>query len=68
MELAKELGKAPGFEYHDKLLPIHRYRRTVDELVYPILHCDWEWLEAQIYIYGMYNVGLMMVPPLILAA
>ena len=63
MELAKELGAAPGFEYHDKLLPIHRYKLTVDELVDPTLHCDWAWLEAQIYMNGMYNVGLMMVPP-----
>lgn len=63
MELARELGAAPGFEYHDKLLPMARYKRTVDELVNPKLHCDWDSLEADILKYGMYNVGLSMVPP-----
>lgn len=63
MELAKELGAAPGFEFHDKLLPIARYKRTVDELVDPTWHCDWTGLAYDIEKYGMYNVGLMMVPP-----
>lgn len=63
LQLAKELGAAPGFEYHSKLLPIDRYKRTVDELVDPTLHCDWETLREEIKLYGMYNVGLMMVPP-----
>ena len=62
-QLAVELGAAPGFVYHSKLLPIHRYKRTVDELVLPTLHCDWETLEELIQKDGMYNVGLMMVPP-----
>jgi len=63
MELAKELGAAPGFEYHNKLLPIHRYKRTVDELCTPSTYCDWDWLDMQIQKFGMYNVGLSMVPP-----
>ena len=63
MELAKELGAAPGFEYHNKLLPINRYKRTVDELVDPTLHCDWALLDSLIQQFGMFNVGLMMVPP-----
>lgn len=63
MELAKELGEAPGFEYHDKLLPINRYKRTIDELVDPSLHCDWALLDSRIQQFGMFNVGLMMVPP-----
>jgi ribonucleoside-diphosphate reductase alpha chain len=63
MQLAKELGAAPGFQFHDKLLPIARYKRTVDELVDPTWHCDWTGLAYDIEKYGMYNVGLMMVPP-----
>lgn len=63
MELARELGAAPGFEYHKKLLPIYRYKRTVDELVDPMWNCDWLGLEYDIQQNGMYNVGLMMVPP-----
>lgn len=63
MELAKELGQAPGFEYHNKLLPIDRYKKTVDELVTSETYCDWDWLRSKIKENGMYNVGLMMVPP-----
>ncbi len=63
MQLAKELGQAPGFEFHDKLLPVARYKKTVDELVEPKLHCDWVGLAYEIEEHGMYNVGLMMVPP-----
>jgi len=61
--LAKELGAAKGFEYHDKLLPIDRYNHNCDELVSPKLHCDWESLRDTVKKTGMYNVGLMMVPP-----
>ena len=63
VQLAKELGAAPGFEFHDKLFPINRYKKTVDELVSPKLHCDWTGLAYEAEKYGMYNVGLMMVPP-----
>lgn len=63
LNLAKELGAAPGFEFHDKLLPINRYNRHVDELVSPTWHCDWTGLAYDIEQWGMYNVGLMMVPP-----
>ena len=63
VQLAKELGPAKGFEFHDKLLPVARYKRTVDELVDPTWHCDWTGLAYEAEKYGMYNVGLMMVPP-----
>jgi ribonucleoside-diphosphate reductase alpha chain len=63
MQLAMELGAATGFVYHDKLLPIDRYKATVDELVSPDLYCDWSTLRTLIKQFGMYNVGLMMVPP-----
>jgi len=63
VELAKELGPAKGFEYHSKIIPVNRYKRTVDELVNDLWYCDWNQLDADIQKYGMYNVGLMMVPP-----
>lgn len=63
ISIAQELGAAPGFIYHDKILPIHRYNRNVDELVSSATYCNWALLDAQIKQYGMYNVGLMMVPP-----
>lgn len=64
LELAKELGAAPGFKYHDKLLPIDRYKDTVNDLlsVYK-LHCNWSDLKNNIKKYGLYNCGLSMVPP-----
>lgn len=63
LQVAKDLGPAKGFIYHDKVLPIHRYNKNCDELVSPDLHCDWGTLESEIKVYGLYNVGLMMVPP-----
>ena len=63
IQLARELGPAKGYEYHDKILPIDRYNKHCDELVQPILHCDWKSLYTDLKIIGMYNVGLMMVPP-----
>lgn len=63
VQLAKELGRAKGFQNHSKLLPINRYNKNVDELVPNILHCNWNELSKQIDTYGMYNVGLLMVPP-----
>lgn len=63
IQLAKELGAAKGYEYHDKILPIDRYKRTVDELVSPELHCDWDSLRPALKTIGMYNVGLSMIPP-----
>jgi len=63
VQLARELGHAKGFIYHAKILPINRYKRTVDELVNRAYDCDWEGIDARIKQHGMYNVGLMMVPP-----
>jgi len=61
--LAVELKPAPGFEYHPRILPTARCNRNVDELVSNKLHCDWASLDYSIKKHGMYNVGLMMVPP-----
>jgi ribonucleoside-diphosphate reductase alpha chain len=63
IQLAKELGAAEGYVYHDKILPINRYNKHCDELVDPALHCDWNSLVVDLLTTGMYNVGLMMVPP-----
>jgi ribonucleoside-diphosphate reductase alpha chain len=63
VDLAIELGTASGFVYHNKILPTARYNRNVNELVQPQLHCNWIHLDNLIRTHGMYNVGLMMVPP-----
>ena len=68
LQLAKELGKAPAFEYHDKVLPIFRYNRHVDELCTTDLKCNWAGLDIAVHKYGLYNCGLSMIPPLTLAA
>jgi len=63
LQLAIELGKAPAFEYHDKVRPYHRYNKHVDELVSPKWRCDWGSLDEAIKQTGLYNCGLSMVPP-----
>ncbi len=63
LALAKELGPAPTFEYHDRLLPISRYNRHVDELSCATHYCDWYKLKQSIKQYGLYNCGLSMIPP-----
>lgn len=68
LALAKELGAAPGFEYHNRLLPVNRYKKTVDDLCSgfipsPGSTCDWMYLNAEIKVHGLYNCGLSAVPP-----
>jgi len=67
MELAKEIGPAPVFfersTYAQGIMPLDRYKRTVDELVPPVQRLDWNWLRAQVIKHGMANIALSMVPP-----
>ncbi|RLJ09405.1 MAG: hypothetical protein DRP15_03910, partial [Candidatus Aenigmatarchaeota archaeon] len=63
LQLAIELGAAPGFIYHDKVLPVNRYNKHVDELVTSKTYCDWAALDLAIQEHGLYNCGLSMIPP-----
>lgn len=66
-EYAKEKGViASKFEktsYKDGVLPIDRYKKTVDELVDRDLSCDWDKLREDIKKYGLYNCTVSMIPP-----
>jgi len=65
--LALEIGPAPRFFTHSTyakgIMPIDRYKRTVDELVPATTRLDWETLRNKVMTTGMANVALSMVPP-----
>ena len=67
MEYAKLTGiVAPKLwktTWADGEMPIHRYKKTVDELVTRELECDWDWLSNEVRENGMYNCTLSMIPP-----
>jgi ribonucleoside-diphosphate reductase alpha chain len=67
MLMAKEDKQpAPLFNettYSLGIMPVDRYKKTVDELVHQDPECNWEELRADIEKYGMKNATLSMVPP-----
>ena len=66
IELAKERGKCDGYEdtkWADGILPIDRYKKTVDEIVAPRYNLDWEWLREQLKLYGIRNATLLAAMP-----
>lgn len=66
-DLAKEKGKPfPAFhqsKYSQGILPIHTYKKTVDELVPHEDVVDWEGLSEDIKKYGLYNGTLFAGMP-----
>lgn len=65
-DLAKERGSCIGFEdtkYSQGLLPIHTYKKTVDELVSYNPKMDWDGLTKQILTTGIRNSTLMAGMP-----
>lgn len=66
VELAREFGKCEFFEdtkYAQGILPIDRYKKTVDELVAPVQRLDWDKLRGDVITYGMRNSCLSAIPP-----
>lgn len=66
MELAKKFGAAPGFhctKYSRGQMPIHHYKKAVDELHTAELKLDWEWLAKQVVEHGMRNSTLSAQMP-----
>lgn len=66
MELAKERGACEYFDrttYADGVMPIDRYKKTVDNLVAPVYHFDWESLRKDIVKYGLRNSTLSALMP-----
>jgi ribonucleoside-diphosphate reductase alpha chain len=64
--LAAELGPCSKFnetKYSKGLLPLDWYKKTVDELVKPEYHMDWEGLRARIKQYGLRHSTLTAIMP-----
>jgi ribonucleoside-diphosphate reductase alpha chain len=66
-DLVNKFGVAPGFDktsWSKGLMPIDRYKSTVDELTNRSLLClDWNDLRKRVLEKGMANCGLSMIPP-----
>ena len=63
IELTHRFGIAPRFIYSKNILPINRYKKTVDELVSREYSLDWDLLDKKLEHSGMANCGLSMIPP-----
>lgn len=66
VELAKEKGACEFFDqtsYSKGILPIDRYKKTVDEVHTAELLCDWEGLRKEIAKYGLRNSTLSTMMP-----
>jgi ribonucleoside-diphosphate reductase alpha chain len=64
--LVDTFGVAPGFNrtsWSNGLMPIDRYKKTVDELTQRPYSLDWNALKKRVIKNGMANCGLSMVPP-----
>ena len=65
-DLAEEYGACPKSnetKYHDGVLPIDTYKRTVDELVKPKEYLDWDSLREQLKTNGIRNSTVMALMP-----
>ena len=66
VDLAEEQGSCPKSDetlYHDGIMPIHTYKKEVDELVSPVYKMDWESLSAKVKEVGIKNSTLMALMP-----
>ena len=64
-ELVEKFGKAPLFERTNwsSMMPINRYKKTVDTICSRAPECDWSSLQERVAKNGMANCGLSMIPP-----
>jgi ribonucleoside-diphosphate reductase alpha chain len=66
VNLAEEKGACPKYKetkYSQGKFPCDTYKRSVDELVKPILHEDWSGLRATMLTHGIRNSTLMALMP-----
>ena len=66
IELAKERGACEGYadtKLSDGILPIDRYKKTIDQIVPHRTNLDWEWLRGQLKEYGIRNATLLAMMP-----
>jgi ribonucleoside-diphosphate reductase alpha chain len=64
--LAKEQGACPGFDetkYAQGILPIDRYKKSLDGVCNEPLTCDWEGLRGSILAHGLRNSTLTAQMP-----
>ncbi|QHJ78847.1 MAG: hypothetical protein [Caudoviricetes sp.] len=65
-DLAKERGACEYFDrtsYSRGVMPIDRYKKTVDRLVEPVYHMNWNSLREDIMRYGLRNSTLSALMP-----
>jgi ribonucleoside-diphosphate reductase alpha chain len=66
VDLAKEKGPCilnDQTKYSQGILPIHTYKKDVDELVKPVYNMDWNSLSEDLKKYGIRNSTLMALMP-----
>lgn len=65
VELAKERGKCELFNELDmnKIIPVHNYKKDIDNYHAEPLHQDWETLKEDILKYGIRNSTLLAIMP-----
>jgi len=66
VDLAEETGACPKSnetKYHHGLMPIHTYKKEVDELVDPSYKMDWDSLSIRANVLGIRNSTLMALMP-----
>ena len=66
IELAKQRGACDGFadtKWADGILPIDRYKKTIDQIVPHRTNFDWVWLRDQLLQYGIRNATLLAMMP-----
>lgn len=65
-KLAQEFGKCDGFKrskYSEGILPIDKYKKSLDEVVNIPLMCDWHSLKQDILKHGLRNNTLSTIMP-----
>jgi ribonucleoside-diphosphate reductase alpha chain len=66
IDLAEEVAPCPKHSdtlYSNGIMPIHTYKREVDELVEPVYRMDWATLGSRSKEYGIRNSTLMALMP-----
>jgi ribonucleoside-diphosphate reductase alpha chain len=66
IDLAEEVAPCPKHSdtlYSNGIMPIHTYKREVDELVEPVYRMDWATLVSRSKEYGIRNSTLMALMP-----
>ena len=66
VDMAEERGSCPlshHTKYSQGIMPIHTYKKDVDELVAPVYRKDWETLSQRAQTFGILNSTLMAIAP-----